>query len=331
MDSRETNAIIWYFQKRNCSSDDQWISYRDIQIEIIEKAYQQGKCEIFLGDHCIDFKEFIQINFTDHPQRTPIKRQIISDRNENLREERFYSSLADLPSSSSSSSSYGRVRDWCPFLNTWLKSSSATKAILNVSSCIDSCIDGILKEAALYSHSYQIEAQWMVDQLKSCRTKSRHETSKTSIHLYTRESFLYHLLNRTLRNGDYSKLDTLGPLCYLIRDYSRQCDEYFGIVYRGIQLSSTDIQSYREAIGTWHTWPSYTSTSKNRDMAEFRGNTLFIIEIIKSKLTAKRAYDIAEFSQFPNEEEVLLPAGISFQVINVEKDSTDKYLIYIKL
>jgi hypothetical protein len=67
-------------------------------------------------------------------------------------------------------------------------------------------------------------------------------------------------------------------------------------------------------------------------MAEiFQRNTLFIIEIINMKLSAPRAYDVGEISQFPNEEEVLLPAGISFQVISVEQDLQQKYIIQIRL
>jgi hypothetical protein len=66
-------------------------------------------------------------------------------------------------------------------------------------------------------------------------------------------------------------------------------------------------------------------------MAEIRGNMLFIIEITNTKLSAPRAYDVENFSQFPTEEEVLLPAGISFQIVSVEQDPQQKYLIKIQL
>jgi hypothetical protein len=66
-------------------------------------------------------------------------------------------------------------------------------------------------------------------------------------------------------------------------------------------------------------------------MANFRGNTLFIIDITNTKFSSTRAFDIAEISHFPNEEEVLLPAGISFQIISVEQDLRQKYIINIKL
>ena len=244
---------------------------------------------------------------------------------DSLREERFYSipSLSSLPS-------YGRASAWCPFLTAWLKSSAGRKAVLNHSSCLEMCIKGIRLEAA--RHASESEAESMINRLEGCRSNSRREISGVCIHLYTRETFLYHELNTALRLTDLAKLETLGPLCYLIRDYSRTGEEFVGTVYRGVQFPSTMIDSYRRAQGTWHTWPSYTSTSKNRQMAEFRGNTLFIIEITPIKMHVPRAYDIADLSQFPNEEEVLLPAGVSFQIVRFEHDEQrEKYIIEIQL
>ena len=66
-------------------------------------------------------------------------------------------------------------------------------------------------------------------------------------------------------------------------------------------------------------------------MAAIRGNTIFIIEIISGQLGAPRSYDIKDISQFPSEEEVLLPAGISFQIISVDQDEQQKYIIKIKV
>jgi hypothetical protein len=170
----------------------------------------------------------------------------------------------------------------------------------------------------------------MVEQLRAWKTKARREVSKHCTHLYTRESCLYHVLNAALRDADYSKLNTLRPLCFLIRDHSRTCKEFVGTVYQGVQLPFATIQSYKQAIGTWCTWPSYISTSKNREMAQFRGNTLLIIEIIDAKPSTPHVYDVEDISQFPNKEEVLIPARTSFQVINVEQDPQEKYIIKIK-
>jgi hypothetical protein len=329
MATTDIDTAFWYFKSGDPWSqqpNDEWTKYRDIEMQIIEEAYQKGKSEVLLDKYRINLKSLMQFNRADSSKQRPVRRQLGSKRQECLREERFCS-----PPPLASAPSYGKLQEWCPFLTEWLKSSAGKKALMDFSSAIDACIDGIMKEAERHQSNSKTEAQWMIEQLQACKTKPRREVSKDCIHLYTRESFLYHVLNIALRDADYSKLDTLGPLCFLIRDHSRTCKQFIGTVYRGAHLSFAAIQSYKQAIGTWRTWPSYTSTSKNRNMAEIRGNMLFIIEITNTKLSAPRAYDVENFSQFPTEEEVLLPAGISFQIVSVEQDPQQKYLIKIQL
>jgi hypothetical protein len=329
MATDNTNMAFWYFKSGDPwsqESNDQWIKYRDIEMQIIEEAYQQGKAEVLLDKYRINLKKFIQFNRINPSKQRPVRRQLGCKRQECLREERFHS-----PPLFTSKSSYGNALAWCPFLTEWLKLPAGKRALQDFSSSIDACINGILEEAKKHQSNSETEAQWIAEQLRACKTKARREVSKTCIHLYTRESFLYHVLNTALRDTDYSKLDTLGPLCFLIRDYSHTYTEFIGTVYRGVQLSTAAIQSYKQAIGSWRTWPSYTSTSKNRNMADFRGNTLFIIEIIDIIYSSTRAFDVSGISHYPSEEEVLLPAGISFQVISVEQDLRQKYIINIKL
>ena len=329
MSQNDIDIAFWYFRGRDPwseESNNEWIKYRDIEMQIIEEAYQQGKSEVFLDQYRIDLKELIQFNRTDSSKQRSVRRQLGSHQDECLREQRFYTT-----SLLTSKSTYGNALAWCPFLAKWLESSAGRKSILDFSSSIDACIDGILEEAKKDDSDSETEANWMAEQLRACKIKPRREVSKTCIHLYTRESFLYHVLNTALRDGDHSKVDTLGPLCFLIRDHSRTCKDFTGTVYRGMQLSPTEIQMYRKAIGSWHTWPSYSSTSKNRNMADFRGNTLFIIQIVQMNFTLPRAFDISKFSQFPCEEEVLLPAGTSFQVISVQSDPREKYIIHVKI
>ena len=327
------NAVCWSFQSGRLWSseqnEDSWINYRDIEMQLIEEAYQKGQREVLLDKYRLDLKEFLQYNQFNVSKQRPIRRVSGEHRQECLREERFFSPPL---LSSSSSPSYGKASAWCPFLTQWLKTSAGKRALLNFPSCIDACIKGIRLEADQHKSNSESEARWMIERLEACRNAARRDISRVCIHLYTRESFLYHVLNEALRLADLTKLETLGPLCYLIRDYSRTCEEFVGTVYRGVQLPSSAIQSYREARGTWHSWPSYTSTSKSRQMAEFRGNTLFIIEISPMKFSCIRAYDIAGLSQFPTEEEVLLPAGISFEILRVEHDlQTGKDIIEIKI
>ena len=329
MTAKRTEAVFWYFKGGDpwsTESNNEWIKYRDIEMQIIEDAYQQGKSEVLLDRYRIDFKELLQFNRADSSKQRPVRRELGSKRQECLREARFFS-----PTPLVSAPSYGKFQAWCPFLTKWLESPAGKKILIDFSSAIDTCISGILEEAKKHESNSETEGNWMAEQLRACKTKPRREVSKTCIHIYTRESFLYHVLNTALRDGDQTKIETLGPLCFLIRDYSRTCKPFTGKVYRGTNIPYAGIQSYKEAIGSWHTWPSYTSTSKNRDMAELLGNTLFIIDIVDVKHSPPRAYSVEEFSQFPSEEEVLLPAGISFQIVNVQQNSQQKYIIKIKV
>ena len=323
------SAVFWYFKGGDpwsIESNDEWIKYRDIEMQIIEEAYQQGKSEVLLDRYRIDFKELLQFNRADSSKQRPVRRQLGSEQQECLRETRFFS-----PAPLASTPSYGKLRAWCPFLTKWLESPAGKKALIDFSSAIDACINGILVEAKKHESNSETEANWMAEQLRACKTKSRREVSKTCIHLYTRESFLYHVLNTALRENDYSKVDTLGPVCFLIRDHSRTCKPFTGKVYRGMNLPYAAIESYKEAVGLWRTWPSYTSTSKNREMAVLLGNILLIVDIEDLKPSAPRAYNVGEFSQFPSEEEVLLPAGILFRTISVEQNSQQKYIMKIKI
>ena len=320
---------VWLFKSIDESvlrGDEVWIKFRDIEMEIIEDAYRKGKSDIALDNYRIDFEESVQIDKKDSTKKQLVERVLMYEDQHYLRECRFRT-----PPSFTMAPSYGKLKEWCPFLSAWLKTPMGMKSLIKFETIIDACIEGILKEAELHESHSMTEANWMVEQLKACKTKSRREISRLCIHLYTRESFLYRILNAALRESDFSKLETLGPLCFLIRDYSRTCSEFVGTVYRGLDLTMDMINSYKQALGTWRTWPSYTSTSKDRSMAELLGNTLFIIEITELTLNSPRSYDLTDISQFPSEKEVLLPAGTSFLITDVEINSNSKHIVRIKL
>jgi hypothetical protein len=173
----------------------------------------------------------------------------------------------------------------------------------------------------------------MADQLKNCG-KSQEEIFSCAVRLYSAASFLFMLLNENLRSGDVSKADTLGPITWLLNSHVAQNtvvegEEY--IVYRGATLSEEMIGEYLEAVGKQIVWRGFTSTSKNRAVAEmFSGNALFIIRIKEGSFQRRR--DISSLSLYPDEEEVLLTANFVFQVEKVERDETTdhrKYLIYM--
>ena len=303
-----------------------WIQHRNIETQIIETAYQERRSEVVLEQIRIDFEKCMQCNQSNPQEQCLVISQSDCRGGANLREERFYSEII------STANSYGSAQAWCPFLDAWLNSSAGKKALVNYSSAIDACIEGILHEAKQDRSSKEAEVKWMIEQLRSCKDKPRRDTARHCLHLYTRESFLFRVLNTAIRDGDHSKLQTMGPLCFLMRSYSNGCKEFVGKTYRGVNLSPAAIETYKQAINLWRTWPSYTSTTKSRSMAEIRGNTLLIIKVIPLKLSStSRAYDIENISQFPSEEEVLLSAGISFQIISVNDNPCGKTIIEVEV
>ena len=122
MTKSNSDTVFWYFKNGDPwsqESDSEWIKYRDIEMQIIEEAYQQGKSEVLLDKYRINLKEFIQFNRNNSSKQRPVRRQIGSKRQECLREERFCS-----PPLLTSTSSYGKALAWCPFLTEWHKITS---------------------------------------------------------------------------------------------------------------------------------------------------------------------------------------------------------------
>lgn len=241
---------IWYYRSEinpwlntseNQSNSENWTRYRDIEIDFIEEAYQENRPYVILDRYKIDFKHIIQINLNDETKQRPVKRETDFSRTGCLRENRFSSALFTI----SSSSCYGNYDSWCPFLTAWLESSSGKQAFIEFSKCIEDCAQGIVKEAALHDSHSSTEAIYMAEKIRQHATKSRIEADKLCIHFYTKDSFLYYVLNKALRENDLSKLDTLGPLCYLIHIYSRISKDYIGKVYRGVQFTEVEIESYK--------------------------------------------------------------------------------------
>ena len=172
----------------------------------------------------------------------------------------------------------------------------------------------------------------MAERLRSCTTME--ELQKSAATLYSAASFLYKLLNSTLRNHDESKIDTLGPFSYLLWQYLLfNKDKNVRLVYRGVNLTQEMIEEYKKTVDDECPgfrkkiiWPAFTSTTKDRQVAEIYGNTLFIISLLDGNRK-----DISSLSFFPDEQEVLLGNDYVFLVDNVEYDSiTKKYIIRIK-
>lgn len=327
-----SSAIPWPNTPTSNSTLFEWSKYRDIEMELIEEAFQRGDVHVMLDRYRIDFEPLIQVRLDDETKRRQIKRETTSNQQSCVRKDRFTSSIAI--TTVDTVPSYGAPDAWCPFLRNWQKTKTGLQACLKLSFCIEACAQGIVKEAALH-HGYHItEAAYMAEKLRSCwlRTNSKVEVLKCCVGFYTSNSFLYEALNTALRKCDNSKIETFGPLAYLLHEYSRMDKGFSGIVYRGLNLTTTDLQMYERARRQWQTWSAFTSTSKRRDVAElFQTNTLLVIDISNFQLGVVRGSDITHLSKYPDEEEVLIPAGTNFRVTNIEQDAQQRYIIHIEI
>ncbi|UJR08282.1 hypothetical protein I4U23_012554 [Adineta vaga] len=338
MEIEKNEVVFWYFKsnvnpwpniQNNESSLSDWTKYGDIETKIIEEAFQQKRTGVALDEYRIDFEHLIQVDLTDESKQRPVKRQLGDSQQMCKREHRFSSNIATI-SSDIRSVSFGAPDAWCPFLNEWLKTSSGSRAFIDVSICTEECAKGIEREALLHHNNSKAIAAYMAEKIRACKGLPNlpQEVPKICIGFYTCDSFLYAALNTAVRDCDRTKLETLGPFCYFLLKYSRSDKGFYGEVFRGVNLSYADIQMYKRSIGHWQTWLSFTSTSRKRDVAElYSTNTLFIIHIANVKVSGVRGCSISHLSHFSVEEEVLIPAGTTFRIKSVEETLFQKFSI----
>ncbi|CAF1674042.1 unnamed protein product, partial [Adineta ricciae] len=130
-----------------------------------------------------------------------------------------------------------------------------------------------------------------------------------------------------------SKIGTLGPFSLLLWDSPSNYNSVKPktILYRGAQLTEETISFFKDdclqSRRPNRSFPAFTSCSRNREVAETYGNTLFIMEV-QHAFTV----DLQPFSQFPDEEEELLSPGVCFTVDFVESDERKtRHWIFLKL
>lgn len=170
-----------------------------------------------------------------------------------------------------------------------------------------------------------------------------------AIREYTKDTFLYRVLNRALRTQDmgiildlrYFVLDLYKQLYQVQTDFDRYpisvMEERKLIVFRGQLMRMRELKRLKRHIGRYiitHTFLSttisseialvYTGDGAQRPLYE---SVLFEIHVnIRSSIRKRPFANISKFSQMKDENEVLFSVGTIFQVNSVEK-LTDKIWI----
>lgn len=162
---------------------------------------------------------------------------------------------------------------------------------------------------------------------------------KNAIYWYTKQCFVYRLVNKALRTEDY---EALLRLRFFIVDLSRSLGESYEHLrststritsYRGLKLHRSEIYRLRQNIGKEVATNGYYSTSASREIAysfatkpDSRQDVERVLLEIDVDLMERSTplADIALLSCFPYEKEVLFDLGACFRIDDVRYDETEK-------
>ena len=176
-----------------------------------------------------------------------------------------------------------------------------------------------MKKAEKYSKRY------LTDEIKEIeRSERNNETSiltvyeKAVVYKYSNDGF--DSLNEDLRKTNGKNNSEFGKL---LNSTLSKLNNYIGLVYRGANLTKSEIYKYIDAnkVDKIFIEPTFISTSKSRLIAmEYRGNTLFRI----SSRTGKDIEKIAKFGIHnpQNEQEVLFKPNSCFKVLEIRNESS---------
>ncbi len=139
---------------------------------------------------------------------------------------------------------------------------------------------------------------------------------KALIYKYSNDG--YEIVNENLRKSKGKKLDEFGKL---LNKTLAKLPNFDGVVYRGANMTTQELQRYKEAVTKNKILKEYSfvSTSKSRLIAmAFKGNTLFRIY----SRTGKEVEKIAKFGLHgtSNEKEVLFRPNRNFIILEVAKE-----------
>ncbi|CAF4208334.1 unnamed protein product, partial [Adineta steineri] len=171
---------------------------------------------------------------------------------------------------------------------------------------------------------------------------------KHAIWWYTRECFIYQMLNRALRTLDADIIVRIG---FFIHDLHQQIDQLYKqqlpnyrgktfIVYRGQGLLKSHFDKLRETEGGLMSFNNFLSTSMNKDVSlDFaeRGSTkadmvgiLFIMTIVPRNSSTPFA-SIKEVSYYEVEDEILFSMYTVFRIGAVKQMDNNDQLYEVEL
>ena len=343
----------WYWNSAANGADEQWQKYSDIENEIIEDASNQKKLNVEIdGDYIVSFEQQVHYRKDHSLEQHRIKRDTF-DRDhkvDNIRAERYLLPVTFTNNISTVSSQEQeqdrdlaelRLYGYFPATYSNLELSTKTKTIADI---VEEAAQGIINEGT--AHGKVHEARWLAKTLRDVQHSGANvcaqsfeiplDIGQTCVYLYTKESFWYKLINRTLSDPKTivrNQIKTLGPFCYLLdRFLVKQVTYNVDCLYCSLNL---DDEQRKQFMKKWIKFTSFTSTSTDREVAElFSGNTLCIIDLAvssrKIEHKARCGASVSVFSDFPEEKEFVLWPGAKFRFLKYEYDTVkNKHIIYL--
>ncbi|CAF1302278.1 unnamed protein product [Rotaria sordida] len=167
-------------------------------------------------------------------------------------------------------------------------------------------------------------------------------SSNQALWWYTRDSFIYRLLNKALR---IQNIDLLFLFRFFICDIEKQlklsqCSSSIH-VYRGQLISIDELNQLKMSLGEYISINSFFSTSLNRQQAIkflneyiFSHNlqkVLFEIDVNPHIDHLKSFANITSKSFYTNEQEILFMFGSIFRLINIKQEKNGLWIIQMIL
>jgi tetratricopeptide (TPR) repeat protein len=179
-------------------------------------------------------------------------------------------------------------------------------------------------------------------QLKTIHEFEEEYSSEKSIEWYTRDTFLYRSLNKSLRVQD---IGLLFGFRFLIRDIEQQLQKYrctsLTRLYRGQLISTEELEVLQESKGKLISMNSFFSTSLDRNIALMfldpsnndnkLKKVLFEIDADPCRDHVKPFANITSFSYYQEEKEVLMMLGSVFRIDNIHLDQHHIWVVNLTL
>ena len=179
-------------------------------------------------------------------------------------------------------------------------------------------------------------------ELESVKEFERDYTSNKAVWWYTRNIFLFRLLNKALR---VQNIEMLYLLRFYIRDLKQVLEKHKCTgsvhVYRIQRMSKEEIEKLRKSVGQYVAMNSFFSTSMTREQArrficserlsDDIEQIFFTVDADPRLDNIKPFAYIKSLSYYPEEEEVLFMIGSIFQVIEMKREGDQIWNIRLKL